>query len=296
MLPVLILLAIAVAAGIWLWLHRERRGRLWGWAWLVPLIALGALAWVVSNDLAVQKVIGLLLMPAGFCWLALIAMVLVALLARHWWSAALAGAILLLYTASGSIWLGSALLASLEREVLPGPDLATTEAFEAIFVFGGGTDLAPDGSPCLGDSGDRVVKAAHWYLAGKTPVLVTGGRTLDGERSLGEEVRALWRGLGVADQAILIEPDPLITRTEVERYHALAAQRGWKRVAVLSSAWHLPRVLSHCRRLNWSVIAIPSDARSRPYPFEFRWFVPQSKGFARVETASWELLGRWVRR
>jgi uncharacterized SAM-binding protein YcdF (DUF218 family) len=300
MLPVLLLLAIASAAGIWLWLHRERRGPLWRWAWLVPVAALAVLAVLVGSDadlrLYLQKVGGMLLMPAGLCWLLLLGLTAAALLAGRWWSAGLACAAWLLYTASGSIWLGTALLASLEGQVLPGPDLATVEPFDAVFVLGGGTERMPDGSPSLGEAGDRVLIAARLHLAGKAPVLVTGGSSIDGARDLGSEVRSLWRGVGVSDSAVVLEPLPRITRDEIARYHALAQERGWKRVGVISSAWHLPRVLDHCRRLGWTVVAIPGDARSRPYPTQFLYFIPQSRGFDYVQTACWERLGRLIGR
>ena len=296
MLPVLVLIAITSAAGAWLWLHRERRDRLWCWAWLVPCIAVISLCLLLASDLYLQKIVGLLLMPAGLCWLMLIALTSIALIARHWWSAGLVGATLILYTAAGNAWLGCGLIAGLEQQVLPGPDYATMTPFDAVFVLGGGTEVMPDGSPRLGDSGDRVIVALRLHLAGKAPLLVTGGKSVDGGRNLGNEVRTLWRGMGVNDQAIQIEPEPRITKDEIACYHRLATERGWKRVAVISSAWHLPRVLDHCRRLNWDVTAIPSDARSAPYPWEFRWLIPQSRGFSTMEIACWERLGRLMGR
>lgn len=292
MLPVVILLAIATAAGIWLWLNRERRDRLWRAAWLVPAIALVAIAALVATDLGLQKVVGYLLMPAGLCWLALIVITIALFTARRWWSGAALAIVVLLYTTSGNVWLGSYLLARLEAQVPPGPDQATMEPFQAVFVLGGGTELMPDRSPRLSESGDRVVVAARLHLAGKAPLLVTGGQSIDGWRDLGDEVRRIWRGLGVPDTAVIVEREPRITRDEIIRYHALATQRGWTRVGVISSAWHLPRVLDHCRRLGWTVTAIPSDGRGLQYGAEFRWFIPQARGFTAMETACWEMLGR----
>jgi len=296
MLPVLMLIAIAGAAGAWLWLHRERRDRLWRWAWLVPAISLISLGVLLVSDLYLQKIVGLLLMPAGLCWMMLIALTVAALIAQRWWSAGLVGATLILYTAAGNVWVGRALIVGLEHQVLPGPELTAMTPYDAVFVLGGGTEVMPDGSPRLGDSGDRVIVAARLHLAGTAPLLVTGGKSVDGERNLGNEVRILWQGLGVPSSAILIEPEPRITRDEIAGYHRLAEKNTWKRVAVISSAWHLPRVLDHCRRLNWDVTAIPSDARSAPYPWEFRWLIPQHRGFSTMEIACWERLGRLVGR
>lgn len=296
MLPVLLLLVISAAAGVWLWLHRERRDRLWRWAWLVPGIAISAIIALIVTDLAVQKVVGTVLMPAGLLWLGLIAATAIAALGRHWWTTGLSAAALLLYTACGNVWLGCALLAGLERQVLPAPDVDALAPFDAICVLGGGTDLMPDGSPRLNGSGDRILLGARLFLAGKTPILVAGGQSIDGVRSLGEETRTLWGGLGIPASAVVIVPEPRVTRTEMDRYHALCRERGWKRVAVVSSAWHLPRVLSHARRLEWDVTPLACDARSRPYPADFLWLIPQSRGFERMELACWERLGRWIGR
>lgn len=303
MLPVLVLLVIAAAGFTWLWLHRFQKDRLWKSAWGVPAVALAAIALLVATDLHLQKVAGLLLMPAGLTWLALIAALVATLVGRHWRFAGAVGAGLVLFTLAGNVWFGAWLIGTLERGLPPAPSLqpaqlATWGKFDALLVLGGGTDLAPNGDAQLNSAGDRLALAAGIYRVGKADVLVGSGWGLDEpDRSLGAEARQLWQRMAVPEEAILVLPDKArITREEVAAYATLVTERGWKRVGVVTSAWHMPRTLALCAKAGLTVVPVPCDYRSRSYPATFQYLIPQERGFSRVQLACWEHLGRLVGR
>jgi uncharacterized SAM-binding protein YcdF (DUF218 family) len=251
------------------------------------------------NILAAEKTLGLLAMPAGLIWLFLLASAALAFLRKQRLPAALFLATALLYAAAGNVYLGSALVARLEAAVPP-VDVATVAPFDAVLVLGGGSQEDPFGRPEAGLAGDRLVLAARLWHAGKARVLVASGMSRDsaaGVRNLGEESRALWRGLGVPDAAILGVTEPCWnTRDEILADRRLQLQHGWKRVGLLSSASHLPRALALARKAGLAVAPVGADWRGRHHPFELRLLVPQAEGFTDVQRACWEFLGRRVGR
>lgn len=249
--------------------------------------------------LDLEKTLGNLLMPAGLLWLLLLTVTLVLLKRRQWFPAVLAGLVWALFGLAGNFYVGSALLASLERTVPPLP-LQGLEPFDAVFVLGGGTDVDPGGAPILTMSGDRVVTAARLWHEGKARFLVASGLGRDGEgatRDLAQETRAIWLSLGIPDSAILRVEDPCwITRDELRAYRRLQDRRHFRRVALVSSASHLPRAMALAAGLGLEVTPVGAEWRGRRYTVQLLRLVPQGEGLARTQEACWEYLGRWVGR
>ena len=249
--------------------------------------------------LDLQKTLGQLAMPAGLVWLLLLAAAGLLLRRRHWAPAALVLLAWGLYTAAGDFYLGTALLAGLERTIAP-VDFATVEPFDAVCVLGGGTDLDPWGRPILATSGDRVLTAARLWRAGKARTLVASGAALDTAgvvRDAGQETRTIWRELGVPDSAIVVVAEPCwITRDEIAALRALQLRLGWERVALVSSAFHLPRALALADRVGLRCTPVGADWRGRAQPLLLNRLVPHGNGFELTAMACKEYLGRRVGR
>ncbi|HLO68641.1 MAG TPA: YdcF family protein [Holophaga sp.] len=251
-----------------------------------------------SPFLEIQKLLGFLVMPAGLVWLALLGLALWLGRRRQWLPFAFALAIWAAYGVAGNPYVGGALMASLERRVPPLPDPAPP--FDALFVLGGGTEVDPAGGPQLGGSGDRVAQAARLWHGGRVRTLVASGwfrDTVAGARDGGQDTRALWRSLGVPDAAIVVVGEPCwITRDEIGAYARLKAARGWKRTALMSSAWHLPRAMALAEKAGLDVTPVGADWRGRDRAFRLDGLVPQESGFMLTQRACWEWLGRAVGR
>lgn len=248
----------------------------------------------MTTLLTLQKTAGFLLMPAGLLWLGLLA---AAVLQWRRYGPRRAGFLCLLvlaYTLAGNIHIGHALMRALERQV-PYSHLPPNEAFDAAFVFGGSTELDPFNRPELACSGDRVVAAARLYHAGLAKKLVASGVSSDspsGPRNLAEETRQIWLSLGVPDTAILLVAEPCwVTRDEVRAFKRLSAAQSWEKVALVSSAWHLPRIAKLAQKEGLAGTPYGSDWRGREHVFQLQDCVPQGGGFWRVNLAAWELVG-----
>ena len=249
--------------------------------------------------LELQKTLAHLVMPAGLLWLLLLAAGLLLLRRRQRGAAACGFLAWALLGVAGNYYVGSALLGRLERTIPP-VDLAAVEPFDAVFVLGGGTEVDPTGGPMLATSGDRVATAARLWHLGKAKCLVASGVSLDGPEGFhdgGQETRALWLSLGVPDSAILVVEEPCwITRDEIKAYRRLQARHHWTRMALVSSAWHLPRALALARKEGLAFTPVGSDWRGRAYRIQLRRLVPMGEGLARTDAACWEFVGRLVGR
>ena len=247
---------------------------------------------------SLQKTLAYLLMPMGLLWLAMLAGAVLCWRRRQRAGAGLLLGLALIYGCFGNIHVGGALMASLERTI---PALEpTAPAFDAVFVLGGGSEEDPFGRVQLGGSGDRVLAAARLWHRGKARLLVASGVGMDGLhgfRDGGQETRALWLSLGIPENAILVVKEPCrITREEIAAYARLRQRYGWQRMALISSAWHLPRALGLAARAGLPVTPVGADWRGRRHAFQLHYLVPQADGFQNSQLACWEYLGRWVGR
>lgn len=255
--------------------------------------------WIVSvpavvpwpDWLIVRKAVALLLLPAGLVWLGLLVAVF---LTRERRTRRLLLVLLAAYTAAGSPWVGTTLLDTLEGRYEQIRPLEVEGVYDAVFVLGGGTGSTPAGDPQLGPSGDRVRLAAALQHAGKTRLLVTSGSGFE-VRDLAAETRTLWLQLGVPEEAIVEVPGPLNTAQEISRYAELLRERGWDRVGLITSARHMWRAQTLCRRHGLDMEPLPADFRSTEVPPSFLGLIPQAGGFESVQLAGWEYLGTfWV--
>lgn len=249
--------------------------------------------------LTLQKVVGFLIMPAGLIWLALFGATIAGWRSRNRGRAALYTLIFVAYTFAGNIHVGHALMRHLERQV---PDLQKLPVtpVAAACVFGGSTELDPFGRPELACSGDRVIAAARLYHAGLAKLLVASGVSADsptGSRNLAEETRQIWLSLGVPEAAIHLVPEPCwVTLDEVRAFKRLQKERNWESTALVSSAWHLPRIMKLATKEGLAGTPVGSDWRGRQHVFQVQDCVPQGAGFWRVNLAAWELVGSLSRR
>ncbi len=195
----------------------------------------------------------------------------------------------LLYTIAGNIWMAELLLGRLERIVPPASPPG--QPYDAVITLGGGTDIAPDGRAQLVEGGDRVLRALQAYLAHQALLLVATGSSIEGlhhRHCTGEEAVAIWRSLGVPEAATLVLSGPRNTSEEIQRVRAESIQRGWHHLAIVTSAYHMPRAQRLCRRYGLVADAIPCDYRGTFDPWSVAWLVPNGVAAERLGQAVWE--------
>lgn len=260
------------------------------------VLTLGQLGGDTAHQL--RKLGATLVTPIVLVW------VLLAALAVLLWRrglrplAALAGVGWLLLGVAGNPQMAAWQLALLEGRVESHDDGEVT-ALDVLLVLGGGVGISSRGRVTLESAAERVLRPVELHRRGVAPLLATSGPFLqppptDGTpphlpppRSYPQVVARLWTSLGVPPERIVLVEGPKTTREEVEAYRRLIEERGWRRVGLLTSAWHMRRALRHCRRLGVEVDAIPCDVRGESPRWRWRQLLPSAGALANT-TVAWQ--------
>jgi uncharacterized SAM-binding protein YcdF (DUF218 family) len=141
--------------------------------------------------------------------------------------------------------------------------------YEAIVVLGGGmTPAAPPfvAEPDLADAADRIWYAAQLYHRGVARrIIVSGGSLLPIKAgpaaTEAEAMRRFLIDLGVPSDAIVSDGNSMNTLENIRNVRAMV---GDARVALVTSAYHMPRALKIARQGNLNVGAFPTDWRPPP--------------------------------
>jgi len=240
-----------------------------------------------------------LLAPIGIVWGALIVLTVLLWRRRQRGLAAGTAALVVFITVIGSTGVPGKLLGSLERPYA-GVKIETLPTADAVVVLGGGAqssryDVA---GVHLSGAGDRLVMAAELMRLGKAPVLLLGGSSgqLDGrERRESEMTRDLLTRWGVSPEVMIPLGKNRDTHDEALKVRALAAERGWKRILLVTSANHMRRAAKTFEHLGLEVTAAPcnflTSVATDPVPFSPG--IPGNDGFVKMNVWLHEEIG-WL--
>jgi uncharacterized SAM-binding protein YcdF (DUF218 family) len=243
-----------------------------------------------------------LLEPIGIVWLCLLVLTFWLAIKRQFGPALFAGFVTLFITLIGSSGIPGKLLGSLERPYA-GVNLDALPTGDAIVLLGGGA--APSRFEAEGvhltPAGDRLVMANELFRRKKAPLLLLGGNAnkLDGVvRFEGVIVKDLLTTWGIPDEDILPLGANQDTHDEALKVGALAKERGWHRILVVTSANHMRRASAVFRAQGLEVIPVPCNflttvATAPPPPGVS---VPRYDGFVKVAIWLHEEVGWWTYR
>jgi uncharacterized SAM-binding protein YcdF (DUF218 family) len=222
---------------------------------------------LVSGPTMVEKLLSSLAMPVGIVWVLLILLVYFCLLTRQAWPAIAGFCCWLVLTVAGNQFVSRALLETLEA---PYQDINIfeLEPFETVVVLGGGTDSTRSGHSQLSSSGDRIAVAAQLYHAGLVRQLICSGtqtfRNSAKDAHPRDEAAQILIGVGVPQEAILRMEGANTSQEMANLKIWLEKSENTGRVGVISSAWHLPRVMRLAENNRLDVVPIPSNFHSIP--------------------------------
>ncbi|MDP2333889.1 MAG: YdcF family protein [Reyranella sp.] len=157
-----------------------------------------------------------------------------------------------------------ALMALLQNEARAAAKAAPACCYDAIVVLGGG--IAPAvppyvPEPDLTESADRIWQAARLYHRGVAPLVIASGGSPMAQAGgpmmkEAEAMRIFLTDLGVPAQAIVVEDRSINTIENIRNVRALVKDG---RVALVTSASHMPRALRLARLAGLDVAAFPTD-------------------------------------
>jgi uncharacterized SAM-binding protein YcdF (DUF218 family) len=182
------------------------------------------------------------------------------------------------------------LIDSLEKQTRAHAAEAPACCYDVIVVLGGGIapampPLVPD--PHLTDSADRIWHAARLFRRGLAPrILVSGGGSA--EMSEAEAMRMFLTDLGIPLEVVSLEGTSLNTIENIRQVRALVKDA---RIALVTSASHMPRAMRLARTAGLNVAAFPTDW-SPPTDGRFVWqdWVPSLVGLGVSSVALVEIM------
>lgn len=155
-------------------------------------------------------------------------------------------------------------LIGLLEDYHPQPKVAGLPPADAVIVLAGMVNaLTGQGErPEFLGSADRILAGEELLLAGRAPVLmISGGSGL--MLQTGEsEARILERWLharGHEPNQILIEANSRNTGENAVESAKIVRERGWRRVILVTSAFHMPRSMLCFRKAGVEAVAFPVD-------------------------------------
>lgn len=242
-----------------------------------------------------------LLEPPALVWLILSLIIVPHLRRRRWRALLLPGFAWVVLTVTGSLPVSHHLLASLEDDWVP-VSLAALPECDAIVMLGGG--LEPSANEPAGMhlqvGADRLFTALELARQGKGRELVIGGGVFDlqggGRISEADGVREWikkdWPGITIPLRSLGGCAD---THDEAVRVAALVREKGWTRVILVTSAFHMTRSKAVFEKAGVPVLPVPCNYLSGPMRGRpVAWFaVPNAAYLATFETWMHETVGWW---
>lgn len=174
--------------------------------------------------------------------------------------------------------------------------------YDAVIVLGGSLDLDATqqaGAPELNAAGERFLRGLELLRDGKARnVLLSAGTPDRRPGALAEApvfARELER-LGIAPERIVAEARSRNTRENAVESARIVRERGWKRLVLVTSAFHMDRALGCFRAVGLTPDALPVDYRSYDPSRRSGSWAPRSGTLAASTDALHELFGRAVYR
>ena len=201
--------------------------------------------------------------PIGFLWLLQLAAAAVLLHRRRRRPALLFGAMAFFIWVIGGSGLPDRLLGALERPQV-GKGLANVPVCDAVVMLGGGHRHSKHDTfeMDLTAAADRAVTAMELIRLRKAPVLVLGGNhyKVNDQKFLEAELLQRWFVAWQLTNAPVLNLG-INANTHDEALHtkALCAERGWQRVILVTSAFHMRRAEAVFRTAGVPVVAVACD-------------------------------------
>lgn len=238
--------------------------------------------------------------PHGLIWLALAWMTFSPLNRMKWRAAVFPGLAWLLATLMLCTPIPSWFVSRLEQP-WSAVNVDEMTACDAVVSLGGGFEpsrMEPHALRLKGGA-DRLLAAIEVTRRGKAGALVVGGggfRFEDDTKSEADAVKSWvenWKLSGVPVYSLGICSD---THDEAVKTASLAKERGWKQIALVTSATHMTRAKATFDKAGVTVVPVPCNFLSEQLRQGKSYWLktPDLTGFLYFEGWMHEVIGTWV--
>ena len=244
-----------------------------------------------------SKLVNVFLDPIGFIWLILLLALVRALYKKQAGLALFCGGLALFMTIVGGTKLPDWLLARLEKQYVV-DTLEVLPECDAVVVLASGHSFNSKGVFHIEFNGavDRIIVGAELVRQGRGKVLlVSSGYPSDGLQTEGILLKEWLESWNVIDNPILELGVSRNTRDEAVYTAALSREKGWKKIILVTSAWHMRRSEAVFRKVGLEVIPVGADfigTNGLETERDF-WPVPSVGAFRKLKLFMHEQVGWW---
>jgi uncharacterized SAM-binding protein YcdF (DUF218 family) len=227
-------------------------------------------------------------LPLGFC---ILLGVLGLLLRKRW----------ITWFAFGLLWgfsthpIASWLMSGLEGRY-PVMEVMECPKADAVVVLSGMLNESVTSATEWKQEVDRFERGVELVAGDRAPKLVFTralswpdvGREPEGARLAREAVKH-----GIPADKIELTDDPVVeTSGEVRSIRKMMEKRGWHRIILVTSAYHMPRAMWLVKKEQIDAIPFPADLEAeRDRPFDLTGFLPQARYLEKSERVLREWIG-----
>jgi uncharacterized SAM-binding protein YcdF (DUF218 family) len=165
--------------------------------------------------------------------------------------------------------------------------------YEAVLVLGGYMEdyRGEDFEPQWAAHGDRLEAGIRLVKQGRAGMLVLSAGDDKRELSQGERARRVAVERGIAEEKILVTGPVLNTEDEARAMAAIARARGWTRVGLVTSAFHMRRALMQFSGHGIGPSALATDFNQARHGRIAQDLMPNAEGLMWSERALREWMG-----
>jgi uncharacterized SAM-binding protein YcdF (DUF218 family) len=175
--------------------------------------------------------------------------------------------------------------------------------YDAVVLLGGVVDeevSAVSGQPSYNDNVERVIMTHRLLRDGKARFVIVSGATENPKYATHGEAAMLARQLadwGVAPERIIVEDRARNTHENAVYAQEIARARGFERVLIVTSAFHMPRAEECFAAVGMKVDTRAVDFRAHEHAGRrLAEWLPRASALALTSSMTREMLGRVVYR
>ena len=230
-----------------------------------------------------------ILHPIGMVWFLLVLEAASLARRRRWQGAIYLGVLIVIIWVIGATPVPARLLASLERPYARSAQ-GEIPTCDAVFMLGGTLTASPYDllGFDLGDTVDRVVTSLELMRQNNGGAMViSGGGTQQSEHPWSETqlLQHWFKAWGIPAAPVVDLGVCASTHDEALRAAKLCKERGWKKVIIVTSAFHMRRAEAAFRTIGVPIVCVACDFRGLNQIDSGQWYslFPQLRGFEDLE-------------
>lgn len=245
------------------------------------------------NSLFLHRALPFFVLPSGAALLLLAA-------ALRWRGRVLTASALVILWGFGTPVIADAIMRSLEDRY-PYRAADHCPLADAVFPLGGGI-LGPRDRAGMDiqwhNSAERFGRALELFALHRAPILVLSRGLPEGTGDLaeGERLKEIALSRGVPAQSIILTGRTINTAMEADALCDIAARMHWKRVLLVTSAFHMPRAMRLFRGCQAEIVPVPVDYQTShsaalAHNRGLDRYLPQAEALSQSERALREYVG-----